>query len=265
MVKFTDPSTLYGFITETPLAMFLASARAGTVVTLVPFFGGNGMVRQAFIMLTIGVIVPMLVPTLPPGMMPLTYLAALIFKEMFIGLLLGYFISIIFWGIEMSGELLDLQRGTTAGSVYNPTLGAQESPLGGLFLRIISYVFFATGGFMTFLGVLFASYQAYPIAELSPAFLDGWQKAAIPFVSQIFQLGMLYALPVLIIFFFLDFGLGLMNRFVPQLNVFFLSLPLKSGLCFLFLLFYLNYLVEGFKYDMFTEAGAAVFLKKIFQ
>lgn len=265
MFQFSAPSSLQQLIIEAPIAIFLAAVRTGTVLTLVPFFGGNGMVRQAFIMVTVGAVVPMLLPTLPQGIMSPTHAAALILKEIFLGLLLGYFLSIIFWAIEMAGELLDLQRGTTAGSIFNPMLGAQESPLGGLFLRIISYVFFATGGFIAFLGVLFASYQAYPVGELLPPFVVGWQNVVFPFVANTFQLGILYASPLLIIFFFLDFGLGLMNRFVPQLNVFFLSLPIKSGLCFFFLLFYLNYLIEGFKHDLFTGAGAASFLKQVFQ
>jgi type III secretion protein T len=35
---------------------------------------------------------------------------------------------------------------------------------------------------------------------------------------------------MLLICFLVDFGMGLMNRFAPQLNVFFLAMPVKSGL-----------------------------------
>ena len=35
-------------------------------------------------------------------------------------------------------------------------------------------------------------------------------------------------------------SLGLMNRFAPQLNVFILSMPIKSGACALLIIFYLG-------------------------
>ena len=257
--------TLKLFFTDAPLIIGIASVRAGITLTIVPFFGATGMPRQAMLIVTMLIIVPMTLPTLPSGDMSAFYAGALILKETFLGVLIGFFVSIAFWGIAIAGELIDLQRGATAGGIFNPMLGAQESPVGSLFLRISSYMFFATGGFLSFFGVLFESYRVYPIGNLLPPFITGWQHSVFPFLTKVFSMGVLFGSPLLIIFFFMDFGLGLMNRFVSQLNVFFISLPIKSGLCFVFLLFYLNYLIEGFQRDMFTGPGVAAFLRGIFQ
>jgi type III secretion protein T len=253
------------YFVEVPLIIALGSTRAGVVLTIAPMFLVSGMPRQALLIILLGVMVPMLMPTLPQGDINPTYIAVLVLKELFIGTLIAYFISIIFWGLEMAGELVDLQRGTTAGGIFNPMLGAQESPIGGLFLRTAGYVFFSIGGFVSLLGVLFKSYEVYPIGVFLPPFLVGWQSHVFPFLTDIFQLGILYAAPLLIIFFFMDFGLGLINRFVSQLNVFFLSLPIKSGICFVFLTYYMSYIIEGFEKDLFTESGVGVFLKTIFK
>lgn len=251
-------------IENIPLILGLASVRAGIALTIAPFFGASGLPKQALIIITLGIIVPIALPTIPSSGFTVLYSAMLVLKEAFLGIIIAFFISIPFWGIEIAGELIDLQRGTTAGGLYNPMLGAQESPMGSLFLRIVSDVFFIIGGFLCFFGVLFESYQVYPIATLLPTFVTGWQHSVFTFVTKIFQMGVLFASPLLIIFFFMDFGLGLMNRFVSQLNVFFISLPIKSGLCFLFMLFYTDYLIEGFKYRMFTMSGVAAFLKGLF-
>ena len=250
---------------EIPLVLGLGSARVGVVLTIAPIFSISGMPRQALMITMIAAVVPMILPTLPQGNFNPTYIWVLVLKELFVGMLISYFISIIFWGLEIAGELIDLQRGTTAGGVFNPMLGAQESPMGGLLLRLGGYMFFSIGGFLSLLGVLFASYKVYPIGNFLPPFLEGWQNHIFPFLTDVFQLGILYASPLLIIFFFMDFGLGLMNRFVSQLNVFFLSLPIKSGICFVFMTYYMNYLIEGFQKDLFTESGAAIFLKTIFK
>lgn len=253
------------YFIEIPLVLGLGSTRAGVVLTICPIFLISGMPRQVLLVTLVAVIVPMALPTLPQGDINPTYVFVLVLKELFVGILISYFVSTIFWGLEIAGELIDLQRGTTAGGVFNPMLGAQESPMGGLFLRLAGYVFFSIGGFTSLLAVLFTSYQVYPIGEFLPPFLVEWQKHVFPFLTDIFQLGILYAAPLLIIFFFMDFGLGLMNRFVAQLNVFFLSLPIKSGICFVFLTYYMSYVMEGFKKDLFTESGVGAFLKTIFK
>lgn len=255
---------LIKYFVEAPLVLALGSTRAGVVLTISPIFLISGMPRQALLIMLIAVITPMVLPTLPQGNFNPTYVWVLVLKELFLGALIAYFISVIFWGLEVAGELIDLQRGTTAGGVFNPMLGAQESPMGGLFLRLAGYVFFSIGGFVSLLGVLFTSYQVYPVGDLLPPFLVGWQNHVFPFLTDVFELGILYAAPLLIIFFFMDFGLGLMNRFVSQLNIFFLSLPIKSGICFVFLTYYMSYVMEGFKKDLFTESGVDTFLKTIF-
>lgn len=259
-----DAGLLKKLIVEGPLIITLSSVRTGTVLTIVPFFGANGLPRQVLLVMTMAIMVPMLAPTLSLEHIDLLLVAILVFKEIFIGILISFLVSVIFWAIEVAGELIDLQRGTTAGGIYNPMLGAQESPIGGLFLRIVSFIFFSTGGLVSLLAALFASYEAYPIGNLLPPLAVGWQSTVFPFFTKVFELGILYGAPLLIIFFFMDFGLGLINRFVSQLNIFFISLPIKSGLCFIFLPFYMSYLIEGFQKDLFTSAAVLNFLKGIF-
>jgi type III secretion protein T len=53
--------------------------------------------------------------------------------------------------------------------------------------------------------------------------------------------------PMLIICFLVDFGMGMMNRFAPQLNVFFLSMPIKSGLSMVLLIIYWSVLFTVLK------------------
>jgi type III secretion protein T len=257
-------SDITQLIIQAPMLIALGSVRFGTVLTIIPFFSSSGLTRQVFLVIMAGIIVPMTAPMISLEKLNLFLITILIFKEIFLGIVISFFVSVIFWAIEIAGELIDLQRGSTAGGIYNPMLGAQESPIGGLFLRTISYFFFSTGSFLSLLEVMFASYQAYPVDKLFPTFVVGWQKMVFPFFTKVFELGILYAAPLLIIFFFMDFGLGLTNRFVSQLNVFFISLPIKSGLCFIFLPFYMRYLIEGFQHDLFTTTGVALFLKGLF-
>jgi type III secretion protein T len=52
------------------------------------------------------------------------------------------------------------------------------------------------------------------------------------------------AAPVVIVMFIATLGLGLVNRTAPQLNVFFLSMPVKSGLGVAMLIIYLPFIMD---------------------
>jgi len=58
-------------------------------------------------------------------------------------------------------------------------------------------------------------------------------------------------------------GLGLMNRFVPQLNIFFFSMPVKSALTFFLLIFYTTTIVWGMDKGMFSEDSLLQFLSTV--
>ena len=61
------------------------------------------------------------------------------------------------------------------------------------------------------------------------------------------------AAPVIIIMFLATIGLGLVNRTAPQLNVFFLSMPVKSALGIAMLIIYIPFILDML---MYTREGA---------
>ena len=59
--------------------------------------------------------------------------------------------------------------------------------------------------------------------------------------------------PVIILMFLATIGLGFVNRTAPQLNVFFLSMPIKSALGVAMLVVYLRYILDML---MYTDGSA---------
>ncbi len=58
------------------------------------------------------------------------------------------------------------------------------------------------------------------------------------------------AAPIIISMFLAEFGLALTSRFAPQLNVFSLSMPIKSGIASFLLILYLLTLMEFFSDEL---------------
>ena len=248
------------------VSLFLATARLGVALTIAPFFGGpTGLPRRGLLIVTLGIALPLLMPQTLQIPQSLTETTALCLKEVLLGILLSLPASMLFWAIASAGELIDLQRGATAASVFNPFFGAVTSPTANLLVRFSGAIFFISGGFLAFLSAVLASYEVYPIGQLLPGFAPGAGDAIARVMQDYFAMSVLLGAPFLIVFTLVDMGLGLMNRFVPQLNIFFFSMPVKSALTFFLLIFYTTTLVWVLDREMFSQESMLGFVQGLFQ
>lgn len=246
------------------VALFLSTARLGVALTIVPFFGGpTGLPRRGFVIITIGIALPLLMPQALHIPQSLAETTVLCLKEILLGLLLSLPASMLFWAIASAGELIDLQRGATAASVFNPFFGAVTSPTANLLVRFSGVLFFLSGGFLAFLSAVLASFEIYPIGQMLPQFGVNAGSLIARVMKDYFAMAVLLGAPFLIVFTLIDMGLGLMNRFVPQLNIFFFSMPVKSALTFFLLIFYTTTLVWVMDRNLFTQESILGFVQGI--
>lgn len=225
--------------------MAIAMARVVSCFSVVPFLGGNMLpqyIRNTLVFAIFLSVYPYVAPTAPETL-PLTTAALLMAKEVFIGLLMGFMVGIIFWSAEITGFLIDNQRGASMANVLDPLYGHNTSPLGTLLLQLVTVLFFATGGFLVFLEGVFESYRFWPVYDFFPSMDLGIAPFFLEKADQLMRMGLLLASPFLIGIFLIDLSLGLINRFVPQFNVFFLSMPVKSGLASMLMVLYLTVIV----------------------
>ena len=160
------------------------------------------------------------------------------------GFLMGFFAAIPFWIAENIGNFIDNQRGATMGEVYSPLSGTQVSTLGILFTQIVSTLFFVGGVVFVFLSALYKSYQIWPVFGGRLAFVSDAPVHVLGVLCEMLKATVIIASPVIIIMFLATLGLGLVNRTAPQLNVFFLSMPVKSALGIAMLIIYIPYILD---------------------
>ena len=110
--------------------------------------------------------------------------------------------------------------------------------MGILFSQAFTAIIMISGLFMLILESLFLSYATWPVFSYYPHLN---QEAAIYFLGQfdlIIGLAMWLAAPVVISMFITEFGIALISRSAPQLNVFILAMPIKSGVAAAILVIY---------------------------
>ena len=167
---------------------------------------------------------------------PGLWLIVVIAKEALIGLMIGFISAIPFQAMESAGVIIDNQRGASMAMAWNPLSSEQTLPLGSLLNQAGCALFFSLGYLTVWLGVVYQSYVLWPITAVFPIFPRDAPLQLYLLFSELLQIAWRLAAPAIITMFLAEFGLGLMNRFVPQMNVFILSMPIKSALAILVLI-----------------------------
>ena len=204
------------------------------MVMFIPFLGGKpipGQVRMTLVMaLTAFFFMPVYAGTtgaLPQANGPLF---ALFLKEILFGLLLGLSISIIFYGVESAGAMVDNQRQLANARIFNPSIGAQSSLFGLFYYKFATVLFLVIGGHRVVFQSLAKTFQTVPLLTF-----PNIQPALSPMLDVLIRLGadtlvvtLQLSAPILVAIFLADLILGLTNRVAPMINVFELGFNIKG-------------------------------------
>lgn len=190
------------------------------------------------------VAVPALMPMVAASDLNALQVAALVLKEAFVGFVLGWLAAIPFWIFEAAGFLIDNQRGASIAATLNPLTGNDSSPVGIMFNQAFIVFFFLSGGFGLLLGALYDSFALWSLVDWAPQFRAESVPLLLDQLDRLVRTAMLFAGPVLVAMFLAEIGLALVSRFAPQLQVFFMAMPIKSALAMLMLVLYAATLFE---------------------
>ena len=237
----------YEQLKEFLLALALTQARIMAMFVAIPIFNRAilpGMLRTA-IGVAFGIVVaPSLMPQVAQMNWDGAQLVMLLVKEGFVGFVLGCLIAVPFWAFEGIGFLIDNQRGASIAATLNPLTGNDSSPMGILFNQAFIVFFFISGAFLLMLELLFNSFALWNVFTWFPHFKPESMPLLIGQIMGLVKLALLLASPAIVAMFLSEVGLALVSRFVPNLQVFFMAMPIKSALAVLVLMVYMATLIE---------------------
>jgi len=233
------------------IAWALASVRISVAFLICPALSDSmvmGTARRVAVLSFSLLVTPTVLAAMPAGEVSISALIPCALKEAVIGVLIGFFASIPFWVAENIGNLIDNQRGATMGEVYSPLSGTQVSTTGIFFTQVVSTLFFVSGAVLLFLGAVYHSYVIWPVFADLPSFANDAPLQMLATLDGTLKTTVVISAPVVILMILATIGLGFVNRTAPQLNVFFLSMPIKSALGLAMLVIYLPYILDMLMY-----------------
>jgi type III secretion protein T len=228
------------------LAPLLAALpRIGAAITVAPLFPAAlfpRLLRGAVAVSLALYLYPHMAAHMPAAMTPLPWLA-LIGKELLIGGLIGFAVGTLVWALESVGSAIDLQVGFSNAQLFNPFVGHGSGPLGQLMASLAVTLLVTTGGLQILASLLFESFRLWPMQSFYPS-TEQLASLAGGSVQSFAELVVQLAAPVVLLLALVDVGFGLLNRVVPQLNVFFFTMPIKGALAALMIAMYISYLSD---------------------
>jgi type III secretion protein T len=245
------------------IASGLALSRISGVMAVLPAFtrlGVTAVLRNAIALAVTIPMVPLIVTSL--GSEPLTVgkIAALTFKEITVGVVIGLILGIPFWAAEAAGDILDLQRGASLATVLDPSSPTEASITGTILALAITALYYASGGLFMTLRTLYDSYGIWPIGRFLPLFGPDAGRLFLGLADEIVTMGLMLVAPIVVCLFLADILLALVSRATPHFNIFALSLAVKNLVFVVLLVLYSGFLASYMSRDLTTLLGASNWL-----
>jgi flagellar biosynthetic protein FliR len=233
---------------------FLVLTRVLATIIHVPVLGGMAVPSQVRIglgLLLSAVLIPWQPLAASAPSMDAFAMGFAIGREVLIGTLAGFAASLTFNVVQMAGETMGLGSGFGASRVLNPTMGESGSSMDQLFVMTAMLLFLVINGHHLFLAALQRTFELLPVNSPLPVFDAG---RLLGLTARMITTGIHLALPVMGALLLTDLTLGLLARVAPQVQVFFLGLPLKVGVGMIALALFFTFAIPRLS-DLFRQMG----------
>src|ERR1700688_3316855 len=210
-------------------AFMLVFARIGAMVMLLPGLGESNIpvrIKLAIALLLTLIILPLHRLAYHVDLQAsVTPLLVLMVHEIVIGIVLGATARVTLSALQVAGSVIAQQMGLGFVTAIDPTQG-QQGVLVGNFLTMLGVtLLFATDSHHLVIAALNDSYAIFSPGEMMPSG-DVADLATRAFAAA-FKIGLQLSAPFLVFGLVFNIGLGVLARLMPQMQVYFVGVPLS--------------------------------------
>jgi flagellar biosynthesis protein FliR len=230
----------------------LVFARIGAMVMLLPGLGETNIpvrIKLAIALLLTLIILPLHRAAYHVDMDTLAPLLVLMIHEILIGVVLGATARVTLGALQVAGSVIAQQMGLGFVTAVDPTQGQQGLLIGNFLTLLGLALLFATDSHHLVIAALDESYAVFSPGEMMPSG-DVAALATRAFASA-FRIGMQLSAPFLVFGLVFNIGLGVLARLMPQMQVYFVAVPLAILAGFLIFGFVISAMMGTFL-DYFT-------------
>ena len=213
------------------LGFALVLTRISAFFLVVPVFGWKTIPARVKVAMTMlmAVFFSLIAPSaMTAGQVSVVEAVLLIAYEATYGFALGLVAALLFAPVKLSGRIIERQMGLAMAEILDPLTGDRSQPVGSLLEMIFVVLFLSANGHHLFLSIISHSYETFPVGRIPTmaVLVTGVIKAG----STMLIVGLKLAAPILAAFLLLMVVLAVLARIMPDMNILFISLPLRVGM-----------------------------------
>lgn len=208
----------------TLVCVLLGALRAGVVIVMLPILGGEGAPSPIRVLLSFAIGIA--VVGVPAGAMPGTpsELVLAAGREVVIGLILGFLCRVLLAAPSLAGDLVAQELGLKMGEDLDPMTRLPASAVARVYETALLLVFLAVQGHHEILRALHASFDRFPVGELT---LPGGLDSLTGSIGLCLRYAVQIAAPMFAVLLCGSLVLALLTRAVPDLQVMTFGYPLR--------------------------------------
>src|SRR5271154_6707742 len=225
----------------------LVFARIGSMVMLLPGLGESNIpvrVKLGIALMLTLIILPLHRDAYHVDLQSLPALLVLMLHEIIIGVVLGATARVTLSALQVGGSVIAQQMGLGFVTSVDPTQGQQGVVIGNFLTMLGLALLFATDSHYLVIAALDDSYRIFAPGEFMPS--GDVAALATQAFATAFKIGVQLAAPFLVFGLVFNIGLGVLARLMPQMQVYFVGVPLSILAGFLVFSFVLVAMMGAF-------------------
>jgi flagellar biosynthesis protein FliR len=244
------------YLPDIAAVFMLMFARLGTMLMLLPALGENSIPMR--FRLTIALALTLVLYPVGAQLYPADLtgnamqLIILLVGELAIGFGIGICAKMITSVLQIAGVIIANQTGLAFALGTDIANEGQQGALYGNFLSILAMtLIFVTDTHYLVIAALHDSFSIFPPGQVPP--VGDFSQTATETVAHVFSVAVRMSAPFLVVGLVFYFGLGLLNKLMPQMQIFFIAMPVNIAIGLL-LLMVLVVTLTMFYLEHFQEA-----------
>jgi flagellar biosynthetic protein FliR len=153
--------------------------------------------------------------------------------EVFIGIMIGFTARFIFAGIQFAGDIIGFQMGFAMASVFDPSTSQQVSIISEFQFMMAMIIFLFVDAHHIFLAAMVDSFRILHFHDVH--FSGELFQRMLTLSANVFVIAVKVSAPIVAVLLFVNVGLGVIARTVPQINIFIVGIPLQIAVGLIFL------------------------------
>lgn len=166
-------------------------------------------------------------------------------RELITGIIIGYVMNFIFWGVSYAGTYIGFDMGLMLAEMLNPMEEIQNNVIGEILYYTSILIFILINGHHYVISGVVASFKVIPIGKY--VINDSVYQLLIKYSFIVFIIAIKIASPIIVSFFLIHVAESIIARVIPQIQIMFVSQPLKSGIGILLLIALVPFYVYAIK------------------